>query len=240
MIPKIIHYCWFGDARRSRLIERCMRTWPTVMPAYTIKEWSESNSPMDHPYVRAACAERRWSKISNYVRLHALLTEGGIYLDTDVEVRRDFAPLLAQQCFVGFQQHQPEPDWVNNAVIGAVPGHAFVQRCLDLTLQAWEERGEFARSPTITTTALRELGLEHYGLQTLGAVTVYPIEHFYPHGWFEQYSADRVTSETYCVHHWAMSWVDSPWRARLWREGRHPSARLAVASWLEDLLDRWR
>jgi hypothetical protein len=242
MIPRIVHYCWFGGARRDRLSRRCMRTWSDVLPGFEIKEWNEDNSPLDHPYLRRALAEQRWSKLSNYMRLHALLADGGVYLDTDVEVRRDLTPLLAHDAFAGFQLRPEETDWVNNAVLGATPGHPFVRRCLELTLEAFVERGEFARSPAVTTTALRELGLREYGLQTVGepgrSVAIYPVEAFSPYSWYERYSADRITPDTYCVHRWAMSWVGSAWRLRLGHALRYEKPHVAMLRWIGDLLDR--
>ncbi len=103
MIPKIIHYCWFGNNPLSDLNKRCIDSWRRLLPDYTIKEWNEHNSPLDNDYCRAACERGLWSKVANYVRLHALSTEGGIYFDTDVEVFKNFDPLLGHRCFVGFQ-----------------------------------------------------------------------------------------------------------------------------------------
>jgi mannosyltransferase OCH1-like enzyme len=92
MIPRTIHYCWFGGAAKSDLNERCVDSWRRVLPGYTLKEWNESNVPLDVPYARAVYARGLWSKLSNYVRLRALYEEGGVYFDTDVEVLKDFSP----------------------------------------------------------------------------------------------------------------------------------------------------
>ena len=177
------------------------------MPEYRIQQWNEDNSPIDNPYTRMVLRKRLWSKLSNYIRLHALNTEGGIYLDTDVEVLRRFDPLLGDRCFLGFQVPWHATDWVNNAVLGAEPGHPFVKSCMQLTRQLFAQEKRIYRSPAVSTLALKAMGLREYGLQTLGDVKLYPREFFYPHSWDESYSPDRITPNTYSVHHWAGSWV---------------------------------
>jgi hypothetical protein len=181
-----------------------------VLPGYEIKEWNETNSPLDSDYARAAHAQGFWSRLSNLIRLHALYTEGGIYLDTDVEALKDFAPLLAHDCFLGFQLEGEQVDWVTNGVMGARAGHPFLQRCMVLTQGLFAGTGEFYRSPTVVTRVLREMGLKKYGLQELGGVTLCPVEYFYPYSWLETYSPDCVRENTYCVHHWEGTWLAKP------------------------------
>lgn len=178
------------------------------MPDYRVKEWNETNSPLDlNSYTRAAYEQKLWSRLSNYIRLHAVYQEGGIYFDTDVEVVRSFTPLLHHKCFLGFQQEAEDVDWINNAIFGAAPGHPFLLRSMELTLKKFEDEGEFYRSPAIQTAVLKEMGLRAYGLQELDGVTVYPAEYFYPYPWSGKFSPDCITENTYCVHHWAGSWL---------------------------------
>jgi mannosyltransferase OCH1-like enzyme len=179
-----------------------------VLPDYQVQEWNEANSPLAaNSYTRAAYREKLWSRLSNYVRLHVLYREGGIYLDTDVEVIRSFNPLLAHKCFLGFQQQEEQTDWVNGAVLGAQAGHPFLKRCMELTEQLFEAEGEFYRSPAIITMALKEAGLNAYCQQEINDVTVYPAEYFYPYPWFGRFAPECITANTYSVHHWAGSWV---------------------------------
>lgn len=208
MIPKLIHYCWFGKGPKSELNKKCLNSWHEVLPDYTIKEWDESNSPLDNAYCRAAHKQKRWSRLSNYIRLHALYTEGGIYLDTDVEVLKKFDPLLQHSCFAGFQIREENIDWVNTAVLGAEPGHQFIQRCMELTIETFQDSGEFWRGPMLATRALKETGLKKYGLQEIQNVALYPVEYFYPYSWLEQFSRDCITENTYCIHHWEATWMN--------------------------------
>jgi hypothetical protein len=206
MIPKKIHYCWFGKNPVSELNRRCLDSWRELMPEYEIKEWNESNSPLDNEYCRAAYAGGLWSRVSNHVRLHSLYTEGGIYLDTDMEALKNFGPLLRHKCFMGFQQKEKEIDWVNSAVLGAQPGHKFLKQCMELTRKLFERTGRFYRSPTVLTMRLKEMGLEEYGLQEVEGVTIYPAEYFYPYPWFGKFSPGCIKENTYSIHHWEGSW----------------------------------
>src|SRR5262245_52745041 len=210
MIPRTIHYCWFGSESQSQLIRKCLASWRTFMPDCAIKLWDETNSPLGGDYARAAYAQEEWSRLTNFVRFHALYTEGGIYLDTDVEMLRSLDPLLTDHCFLGFQQKEDLVDWVNTAVLAGEAGHPFLKACLDRFTDAFRETGQFLRSPGVATAVLREMGLKTYGRQVIGGVTLYPTEYFYPYSWLEKYSPERISPDTYCVHHWAASWKKKP------------------------------
>jgi hypothetical protein len=210
LIPKTIHYCWFGGGPKSELIQKCMNSWQQALPDYAIKEWNEHNSPLDSDYARRACSEKAWAFLADIVRLHALYTEGGIYLDTDVKVLKEMDPLLGDSLFLGFQLKQENIDWVGTSIIGSISGHPFLKIWMDRTLKCFVDKGGFNRGPMLITSILKEMGLNHYGLQQVGGVKLYPIEHFYPYSWFERLSQDAVKEETFCIHHWAGSWVEPP------------------------------
>jgi len=86
MIPPIVHYVWLGQKPLSPLGERCLASWKQHLPGWEIRRWDESNSPMDHPFVRAMMKTGRTAFASDLIRLHALLQHGGLYLDTDVQL----------------------------------------------------------------------------------------------------------------------------------------------------------
>jgi mannosyltransferase OCH1-like enzyme len=206
VIPKVIHYCWFGGGKKSDRIERCMESWHRVMPDWEIQEWNEANTPIDNAYCREASSRGLWAMVSDYARLHVLHTHGGVYLDTDVEVRKSLEGFLRHECFVGFQVEEEQVDWVNIAVLGARKDHAFLATCLWFTVRFFEHSGQFARSPTVTTEVLRTMGLRHYGLQELKGVTIYPTSYFYPYPWYSDFSEASVSSDTHCIHHWERAW----------------------------------
>jgi mannosyltransferase OCH1-like enzyme len=177
------------------------------MPQYRLREWNEDNSPMDVKYVQQGYAKRLWSKVSNYVRLYALHEEGGLYLDTDIEAVRNFDPLMDGDCFLGFQQRSEGSDWVNTAVMGSIPGHSFLTRCMNVTVEGFNRNRRFDRSPEVATRVLRAMGLREYGLQTIGGVRIFPVEYFYPYPYWEVFDPACVKEDTYCIHYWEGTWV---------------------------------
>ena len=104
MIPKVIHYCWFGRGQMPELALKCIESWKKFLPDYEIKEWNEDNFDLDsYPYTREAYDKRKYAFVTDVVRLHALYNEGGIYMDTDVEVLKPLYSFLHHTAFSGFE-----------------------------------------------------------------------------------------------------------------------------------------
>lgn len=239
MIPKTIHYCWFGGNEKSALINRCIKSWRKYCPDYEIIEWNEEN--FDFSNVRF-CTEaynaKKWAFVTDFVRLSVLLENGGIYLDTDVELLKKPDDLLYNDCFMGFEDRR----YVNNgSIMGAIPRHSFIKDNMSVyeNLSFRNDDGSFNETPSpVYTTEL----LLYYGLEITKAeqvqylengVTVYPCEYFA--------SKDirtreiRICDHTYSIHHFAGSWQDSTAvnkklevdrRRRLERRIGKPAARI--------------
>ncbi len=104
MIPKIIHYCWFGRGQKSEKIKACIASWKKYLPDYEIVEWNEDNFDLSsNLYVKQAYDSKKWAFVSDYVRLYALYHFGGIYMDTDVEVLKSLDEFLDAPSFTGFK-----------------------------------------------------------------------------------------------------------------------------------------
>lgn len=87
MIPKIIHYCWFGKNPKPNIVKKCIESWKKYCPDWEIKEWNESNFDVSvHPYIKEAYERKKWAFVSDVVRLLIVYEYGGVYLDTDVEL----------------------------------------------------------------------------------------------------------------------------------------------------------
>lgn len=230
MIPKNIHYAWFGNKEPNAKIQQCMASWARFLPEYQIVLWNESNTPMDVPYVQWTYARGLYTQVADYVRLYALSTQGGIYLDTDIQVLKKLDPLLKDEVFVGFEGRR----WVNNAVIGATANHPFIQRCLEMTLDSFDRHKPLLRSPAVCTAVLKEMGLRRYGMQVVSGVHIYPQEYFYPYPWWAEFHPIRVKPTTYTIHHWQRSGYDMKkfpiklkLRAALYQFGSQAQAQLA-------------
>ena len=118
-IPKVIHFCWFGHGEYPELIVKCMETWKKYLPEYEIVKWSEDNFDINsNQYVKEAYENKKWAFVTDYVRLYALYTCGGIYLDSDVEILKPIDEFLDNEAFSGFESK----DTVPTAIMGAVKG----------------------------------------------------------------------------------------------------------------------
>ena len=110
MIPKVIHYCWFGRGKMPELATKCIESWKKYCPDYIIKEWNEDNFNINaYPYVREAYDSRKCAFVTDVVRLYALYYEGGVYMDTDVEVLKPLEELLKYKGVSGFESSTQIP-----------------------------------------------------------------------------------------------------------------------------------
>lgn len=198
MIPRIIHLCWFGKGKMTRQIEACLDSIHKLSAhGYRVEIWDESRYDVTRsPIVAEAYAKRRWSLVSNYVRLDVLREHGGIYLDTDIEVVRPFDDLLQHQLFLGFM-------WdcnLGTAVIGAAPEHPVVRGILDVYDNV---PGSF-KSPNNDT--FTEYFLEHVpGFKLTGKEQALGEGvHVYDKYAFEHPSF--LTRQNYTIHHFEQSW----------------------------------
>ncbi|HMR91507.1 MAG TPA: glycosyltransferase [Chitinophagaceae bacterium] len=217
MIPKILHYCWFGSKELPENSRRLITEWARLHPEWTMVRWDEQNSPMDLPYIKAAYAKKKWANISNLVRLYALMMQGGIYLDTDMQIIKPLDPLLDARCFLGFEAgSQDDPVfWVNNAIMGAEAAHPFAADAFQALQQKFDGTEDANLSaPVLMTDLLKEKwGLEKYGQQEISGIHIYPLEFFYPVKGYESYKTKteltELPAQTYTVHHWNRSWYSS-------------------------------
>ena len=116
MIPKIIHFCWFGNNPKTELAEKCIASWKKFLPDYELKEWNESNFDIDqHPFTREAYQAKKYAFVTDYVRLFVLKEYGGIYMDTDVEVIKNLDCFLQHNAFSGFETSE----YVQTGIIGS-------------------------------------------------------------------------------------------------------------------------
>ncbi|MDR1464251.1 MAG: hypothetical protein LBJ11_02970 [Oscillospiraceae bacterium] len=132
MIPKIVHYCWYGG-QQPHLIRKCIRSWKKQLPDWEFREWNESNTDL-HGCVWAeqAMGRKRWAFVSDYVRCQALWEFGGVYLDTDVELLRPLDSFLDCPFFAGFENDQT----IGSAVLGSETGHPIPETMLREYYQA--------------------------------------------------------------------------------------------------------
>lgn len=208
VIPRTIHYCWFGRKEMPSALKDCIRSWERFCPDYEIVRWDETNYDIGkYLYTEQAFRHGRWAFVSDVARLDILYRQGGIYLDTDVELVRGMDDLLCQQGFCSVEK------WgiVNTGGgCGAVPGHSLIG-----TLLAERTRIAFERedgSLNLTSSGLYEtLPLLDWGFlpdntnQMIEGMTVYSSEFFHPYDYMSGELC--MTENTHGIHHFSGSWV---------------------------------
>ena len=224
MIPKIIHYCWFGKADIPEEFVNYIDGWKLKMPDYTFMFWHEDNTPARYRYILNSLAKKKYANCSNLVRLLLLYEFGGIYLDTDVEVLKPLDELLQKDFFCG-EEPNDNRRLVNDAVIGSIARHPVLKACILQCFKqynGWEESNLSA--PILVTQELRKY-LVQYGNEDQ-KIGVYPREYFYPYGWTEQLSDAVITLDTHTIHHWSHTWKEAPVQPNVLRRGLEKGGRL--------------
>jgi mannosyltransferase OCH1-like enzyme len=216
LIPKIIHYCWFGGSELPAEYAGYIEEWKVLHPGWEIKRWDESNAPLDDAYLNSALKLKNWSNCSNYIRLWALKNWGGIYLDTDFKLLKALDPFLVHECFLGFEQEPSEgvDSIINNAIVGSQKSSDFIQVCYQelVTIFDGSEKSDLS-GPGLTTKVLKsKFGLITYGFQVISNITLYPTEYFYPIHVHKAHLLNKyvehIYPETYGIHMWGRSWVE--------------------------------
>lgn len=220
MIPKKIHYFWFGNSIKPKFVLDCISSWKKYCPDYEIIEWNEKNYNINkNKYMKQAYEARRWGFVSDYARLDVIYEYGGIYFDTDVEVIRPLDELLDCGGFIGFERNTKTKEmyYVNTGQgFGAYKGHPVIKKMLnvydDLTF-FYEGKENLMTCPYYNTSALMKIGLcQNNMYQELGDFKVYPADFFCPIDW--QTKKFNKTDDTYSIHYFNASWLSKKEKRR--------------------------
>lgn len=210
MIPKTIHYCWFGRGEMPQLAKDCIASWHKYMPDWEYKLWNEDNFDVNQvPYTKEAYEAKKYAFVTDYVRLWALEKEGGVYFDTDVMVLRKFDDLLGYKAFAGFEGSKFLP--IGTCVMATEAHGGWVLEMLE----AYNDR-HFLKpdgSPDLTTNVefltnkMRENSFVQNGKeQDYKDLHVFPVDYFCPKQTTGEYFR---TENTYCDHLGLGSWSES-------------------------------
>lgn len=209
MIPKTIHYCWFGRGEMPELAQKCVASWHTHMPEWRFRLWNEDNFDVDQvAYTKEAYEAKKYAFVSDYVRLWALKNEGGVYLDTDVEVFKPFDNLLDLNAFAGFEGSKYKP--LGTCIMASVAQGEWVTE----QFEAYNKRhfllpnGSFDLTTNVSfiTAKMRENGFNQNGQeQEYKDLHVFPTDYFCPRQTTGEYFR---TENTYCDHLGLGSWAE--------------------------------
>ena len=208
MIPKKIHYCWFGRGPKNELAVKCVESWKRVLPDYEIKEWNEDNFDINqNQYVKEAYEARKFAFVTDYVRLYALYHEGGVYMDTEVEVLKTYTPFLHHKAFSGFETDGNVPTGMMAAEKGSIWAKDLLDGYKDRRFMKSDGQPDMTTNTTVITQYMLSKGLVlNNTFQDFPELcTMYPADYFCPKD--HRTGKIKCTKNTVCIHHFAGSWL---------------------------------
>ncbi len=220
-IPKIIHYCWVGPGELGELEKRCIASWEKMCPDYEIVRWDESNMDFsDCQYAMEAYSSKKWAFVTDYMRLKALYTYGGIYLDTDVELIKPISDeFLKNDAFVSYA----EGVYIGTGLIACKKSNIWCKKMLDYyyTKSFFSPSGKMNLEPNneiVTKISYNELGFRpgKDSFINYGGVRIYPEEYFSPYkknivGSKKENNVRcnfNCTENTIAIHYYTLSWIN--------------------------------
>lgn len=217
-IPKKLHCIWFGNGKMNETMEKCLKSWSDILPDYEIKYWNENNVDIDCcPYVRNSYDEGHWSFVSDYFRFRILAEEGGIYLDSDVEVVKPLDIFLKNKGFATFRNNRGIFG-VSAAVLGCIPNYKPFQEIVDVYhgLSLYSKKGNLN---ICTSTKYMADMCENHGikldgtLQSVNGFTIYPMDYLSPE--IDKNGKILVTENTHLLHYYCNSWLTDDVREKI-------------------------
>ena len=217
-IPKVIHYCWFGGNPLPKSAEKCIKSWQKYCPDYEIKRWDESNFDVNcNPYCKFAFENKKWAFLTDYIRLKVVYDNGGVYLDTDVELLKPLDDLIKDGAYMGLQN---ETEVATGLGFAGEKEHPFIGE----NMRYYENLTDFSQlrsCPIITTELLIPYGLkEDTGkIQKVAGLNIYPPEYLCPKN--ERTGLSEKTKNTHSIHHFDASWFEKSWKEgqkKRWRK----------------------
>lgn len=220
MIPKVIHYCWFGNGEKPELVLSCIDSWKKKLPDYDIIEWNENNFDVNFClYSKQAYELKKFAFVSDVARFQILNEKGGIYLDTDVEVIRSLDDFLSNELFFGYDQRSKV---ASGLIMGSSASNSILKEILHYySTTPFLLKNGFPNTTTVVTIVSDILEKNDFTLNgefvSKQGVTIYPWDYFDPY----DYENKKMikTNNTHAIHYYAGSWK-SPNDEKIYRIGR--------------------
>jgi Mannosyltransferase OCH1 and related enzymes len=233
MIPKIIHYCWFGDNELPAELQGYIDGWNKVFPDYSIKRWDETNFDLKSalPFVKEAYSVKKYAFVADYVRMYALYKEGGLYMDTDICVLKRFDEFMNYRFFTAMEYHQDNVRILNiknqineegyrkdknkiiydicveSAIFAAEQGHPFIKDCLDYYENKHFILSDGSYYDKIIVPVIMALCAEKYGFRYVNEFQILAEDiHLFPDDYFT--APCKQTENTLALHMVKNSWVN--------------------------------
>ena len=246
MIPKVVHYCWFGRNPKLELMQRCIASWKKHCPDYELIEWNEDNFDVNIiPYTQEAYEAKKYAFVSDYARMWILYHYGGLYFDTDVEVIKEMDDIVVRGPFMGIEVEAKGDEYPLVAPglgLGAEPMMDLYRNIMDYyaPLHFVCEDGSFNQVTVVkhVTNVLADNGLKQTNeLQEVGGVWIYPREYFNPLD--DNTGKLVVTENTRSIHWYTKTWLNKQNPIRTWIVRRiHRYFGNDSLGWLKRVLGR--
>lgn len=198
MIPKILHYCWFGGRPKSDIFLRCLESWKQFAPDFELKEWNEMNSvPYHNKFYHDAMRKGKYAFAADCIRVQVLYNMGGIYLDTDMLIIKPIESLLSYAFFTGYEVEGR----ANFAIFGAIKKNHVLKNMKEF----YDVQYFNPFSPPVITHTFKELVVKE---QLKHGEVILPIDYFYPLPYQkrDEHFQEYITPATLAVHLWEHSW----------------------------------
>ena len=215
-IPKKLHYVWIGDSEKPEIFNKCLKSWQEKMPDYEIIEINKENFDLDdhiarNKFLRECYKRKLWAYIADYVRIHYLYENGGIYLDTDMEIVKDFSSLFENENIEFFTGYESD-DGIGMGLFGVSAKSKFLEKMIKF----YDD--EIYKSPLFTLPQITKYILKNdfsfdFSKNEIrdekNGICIYKKEYFYPFLPKEKFDESIVTENTYAIHWWHHSWKGS-------------------------------
>ena len=215
-IPKKLHYVWIGDSEKPEIFNKCLKSWQEEMPDYEIVEINKENFDLDdhiarNKFLRECYKRKLWAYIADYVRIHYLYENGGIYLDTDMEIVKDFSSLFENENIEFFTGYESD-DGIGMGLFGVSAKSKFLEKMIKF----YDD--EIYKSPLFTLPQITKYILKNdfsfdFSKNEIrdekNGICIYKKEYFYPFLPKEKFDESIVTENTYAIHWWHHSWKGS-------------------------------
>jgi hypothetical protein len=217
LIPKIIHYCWFGGNPLPELAQKCISSWKKFFPDYEIKEWNEQNYDVNKIlYTKQAYEAKKYAFVSDYARFDILYQYGGLYFDTDVEVIKPMDEILKRGAFAGVERTGDASSLNAGLGLASPAASPIYKEILDSYKDTSFLNEDGTQNLTTVVTRVSDI-FKNHGLkdideiQTVAGVTVYPVDYFCPKDYIT--GKMNITQNTHTIH-----WYDGSWLLPIDRE----------------------
>ena len=221
MIPRTIHYCWFGGKPLTPLARKCIDSWRRFLPTFEIRQWDEDSFDVNaHPYTRDAYRAGKYAFVSDYARFKILYGQGGLYFDTDVEVIRPMDDILEKGPFMGFELDGADGRMAVNPGLGlaAEPGMELFREILEQydSMSFFAPDGTmdaYTMIPMVTELLARKGLTGNAGIEEVAGIRVYPASWFNPYD--DATGQLKKTADTRTIHWYAKSWCPPEAKSRV-------------------------